>query len=203
MTLQSTAIPDPATEHDVDGNRSSMSDRFDSDPSSYTPGANEAESERDAMDQRFDDTSSAMPQSPVAGGHDIADDSPPPTHFVEIKLPPVVPTEAERPALPEEVKADTLAVPPKVEAAPAQASIPMPTPVPATAHHAPPKISLELPPDSDLVLVETAHQRAASPLPEEPEAPRPRRVRPPQVQTADGPLQLVETTHKESTPPGA
>jgi hypothetical protein len=78
-------------------------------------------------------------------------------------------------------------------------------PVMEPVHHAPelPKISLELPPDSDLVLVETVHERAAPPMPEEAEALRPRRVRPPRVEVADGPLQLVETTHKESTPPGA
>jgi hypothetical protein len=66
-----------------------------------------------------------------------------------------------------------------------------------------PKISLELPPDSDLVLVETTHQRAVPPVPEEAEVVRPHRVRPPRAAVADGPLQLVETTHKESTPPGA
>jgi hypothetical protein len=76
--------------------------------------------------------------------------------------------------------------------------------VPAAAPHAPapPKISLELPPDSDLVLVETSHQKAQTPMPEEPEAPRPRRVRPPRVEVTEGPLQLVETAHKEPTPPG-
>ena len=204
--LPSSAIRDPATEHDVDGNRSSMSDRFDTEPPSYTPGpiANDAQSERDSMDERFDAASPAMPQSPAAGGHDIADDdSPPPTHFVEIKLPTVAPTEAERPALPEESPMLTMATPPQVAAAPTPtpASVPVMGPV----HHAPalPKISLELPPDSDLVLVETTHQKAAPTTPEEAELVRPRRVRPPRVAVADGPLQLVETTHKESTPPGA
>jgi ribonuclease E len=204
--LPSSAIRDPATEHDADGNRSSMSDRFDSEPPSYAPApiANDAQSERDSMDERFDAASPAMPQSPAAGGHDIADDdSPPPTHFVEIKLPPVAPAEAERPALPEEAPVLTMAMPPQVAAAPTPT--PVPTPVMEPVHHAPalPKISLELPPDSDLVLVETIHQRAAPPMPEEAELVRPRRVRPPQVAVADGPLQLVETTHKESTPPGA
>jgi hypothetical protein len=206
MILPSSAIRDPATEHDVDGNRSSMSDRFDTEPPSYAPApiANDAETERDSMDERFDAGSPAMPQSPAAGGHEIADDdSPPPTHFVEIKLTPVVPAEAERPALPEESPALTMATPPQVAAAPTPT--PGLPPVMEPVHHAPaqPKISLELPPDSDLVLVETVHQKAVLPMPEEAEALRPRRVRPPRVEVADGPLQLVETTHKESTPPGA
>jgi hypothetical protein len=154
------------------------------------------------MGERFDAASPAMPQSPVAGGHDI-DDSPPPTHFVEIKLPPVAPAEAERPALPEESPVLTMPTPPQV--AVAQTPTPAPAPVMEPVHHAPalPKISLELPPDSDLVLVETIHQSAAPTMPEEAELVRPRRVRPPRVAVADGPLQLVETTHKESTPPGA
>jgi hypothetical protein len=122
---------------------------------------------------------------------------------VEIKLPSVAPAEAERPALPEEAPVLTMAMPPQVAAAPTLT--PAPTPVTEPAHHAPelPKISLELPPDSGLVLVETIHQSAAAPMPEEAEVVRPRRVRPPRVAVTDGPLQLVETTHKESTPPGA
>jgi hypothetical protein len=74
-------------------------------------------------------------------------------------------------------------------------------PEPIVARHAPeiPRISLELPPGSGLVLVETSH---AAPGPvEEPAQPRPHRVRPPRAQVADEPLQMVETTHKDSTPP--
>jgi hypothetical protein len=62
-----------------------------------------------------------------------------------------------------------------------------------------PKVSLELPPDSGLVLVETSH--AAPPSTDETEAPRPHRVRAPRVKIAEEPLQLVETQHKE--PPAA
>lgn len=52
-----------------------------------------------------------------------------------------------------------------------------------------------LPPDSDLVLVET--RAAAVPIEEpEPAVPRPRRVRPPRVTIPDEPLQLIET-HKQ------
>ena len=74
----------------------------------------------------------------------------------------------------------------------------------ATPRNAPelPRVSLDLPPESDLVLVETAHDRVApAQTQEEQEAPRPRRVRPPRVETAEEPLQMVETSHKDSTPP--
>ena len=74
-------------------------------------------------------------------------------------------------------------------------------PEPIVALNAPeiPRVSLELPPDSGLVLVETSH---AAPKPIEEEAqPHPHRARPPRVQVADEPLQMVETTHKDSTPP--
>ena len=58
-----------------------------------------------------------------------------------------------------------------------------------------PRVSLELPPESGLVLVETSH--AASAAESEPEAARPRRVRPPKVAAAEEPLQMVETQNKE------
>jgi ribonuclease E len=67
-----------------------------------------------------------------------------------------------------------------------------------------PKVSLELPPDSGLVLIETARERVAILEPDEPaEPPRARRVRPARVEARDEPLQLVETVHKDSTPPAA
>ncbi|HLX31100.1 MAG TPA: Rne/Rng family ribonuclease [Casimicrobiaceae bacterium] len=73
--------------------------------------------------------------------------------------------------------------------------------MPAAAEHSHdseidvPMPSLTLPPDSDLVLVET---RAATISSEEaePAVPRPRRVRPPRMAIPDEPLQLVET-HKQ------
>ncbi|HWZ72437.1 MAG TPA: Rne/Rng family ribonuclease [Casimicrobiaceae bacterium] len=177
-------------------------------PSSATPSAttmtHDAENERDSINEGLHTTSPAIAQVPRASGYEAPDDdSPPPTHFVEIKLPRVEPAEAQRPALPEESIAETMATLPHIEPAPTSAEAS--TPVSAAAHHAPalPKISLELPPDSDLVLVETSPQKAQAPMSEEPEAPRPRRVRPPRVEVTDGPLQLVETAHKEPTPPGA
>ena len=62
-----------------------------------------------------------------------------------------------------------------------------------------PRVALELPPESDLILVETTH--AAPTAAEEIEPSRAHRVRPPRVAVADEPLQLVETTNKDSTPP--
>jgi hypothetical protein len=162
----------------------------------------DAENERSSNNEGFNTTSAAMASGPVTGGNDAADDdSPPPTHFVEIKLPPVVP-EAQRPALPEESITETMATPARIEPAPTPTAAAVPALT--AAHHAPilPKISLELPPDSDLVMVETSHQKSQTPTPEEPQAPRPRRVRPPRIEVTEGPLQLVETAHKEPTPPG-
>jgi len=89
---------------------------------------------------------------------------------------------------------------PKPEPSLAEATPPAerPEPLPRNAPEIP-KVSLELPPDSGLVLVETSH--AAPSSTDEAEAPRPQRVRPPRVRIAEEPLQLVETQHKE--PPGA
>jgi hypothetical protein len=89
----------------------------------------------------------------------------------------------------------------EVAAMPADRVEPSQPPEPIVARNAPetPRVSLELPPDSGLVLVETSH---AAPKPIEEEAqPRPHRVRPPRAQVADEPLQIVETRHKDSTPP--
>jgi hypothetical protein len=67
-----------------------------------------------------------------------------------------------------------------------------------------PKVSLELPPDSGLVLIETARERVAMVEASEPaEPPRPRRVRPTRSEAREEPLQLIETVHKDPTPPAA
>jgi len=58
-----------------------------------------------------------------------------------------------------------------------------------------PGSGLALPPDSNLVLVETRFS-APSVEDEQPAAPRPRRTRPPRVTTPEEPLQMVET-HKQ------
>src|SRR5205823_2459510 len=87
---------------------------------------------------------------------------------------------------------------------PVPAHVPVSHAQPAMARNAPeiPRVSLELPPDSGLVLVETRRGQTASAKEDEADGPRPRRKRPPRVEIADEPLQLVET-HKESTPPAA
>ncbi len=65
-----------------------------------------------------------------------------------------------------------------------------------------PRVSLELPADSGLVLIETRNEHIATKVADEvAEAPRPRRARPPRVQVAEEPLQLVET--QKNTPPSA
>jgi hypothetical protein len=67
-----------------------------------------------------------------------------------------------------------------------------------------PKVSLELPPDSGLVLIETTRERVVFSESSEPAEPsRPRRVRPTRAETREEPLQLVETAHKDPTPPAA
>lgn len=67
-----------------------------------------------------------------------------------------------------------------------------------------PKVSLELPPDSGLVLIETARERVVVSESIDPaEPPRPRRVRPTRAETQEEPLQLVETVHKDPAPPAA
>jgi hypothetical protein len=60
-----------------------------------------------------------------------------------------------------------------------------------------PPISMALPADSGLVMVETAHTAVA---PDEAPVAHARRVRPPRTVIADEPLQMVETTHKDLPP---
>jgi hypothetical protein len=78
--------------------------------------------------------------------------------------------------------------PPRVDAVDAHRQAP--------DRHDEPVTALGLPSGSDLVLVET---RFAATTIEEPEAPRPRRARPPRVPIPDEPLQMVET-HKHDNP---
>ena len=84
--------------------------------------------------------------------------------------------------------------PPRVEDVPVE-SIPIAVP-PAEAFRPPPPqplpaIAATLPPDSGLELVETRFNAPA--VDEMPEAPRPKRVRPPRVEVASEPLEIVET----------
>jgi len=110
--------------------------------------------------------------------------------------------EAAAPAMPavlepapesEIVRVEPQGVPPAPVVKPAEATA-MPRNAPEI-----PRVALELPPDSGLILVETTH--VAPTAAEETEPSRVRRVRPPRVAIADEPLQMVETTNKDSTPP--
>jgi len=63
-----------------------------------------------------------------------------------------------------------------------------------------PPMSLTLPPDSGLVLIETAHAAGEATHEMAPEPARPKRVRPPRLELAAEPLEIVET-RKEGAPP--
>jgi hypothetical protein len=98
----------------------------------------------------------------------------------------------------------------RIESRPAPRFEPRPSVAPAPVPEAPtprdapelPRVSLELPPESDLVLVETSHDRVQPGQAQaEADAPRARRARPPRADTPEEPLQMVETSHKDSTPP--
>ena len=75
-------------------------------------------------------------------------------------------------------------------------------PIVTRPHNLPdiPPVSLELPPESGLVLIETRHRGVA--VVEEVVQPRPKRTRPPRVASVDEPLELVET-RKDPAPPAA
>jgi len=70
-----------------------------------------------------------------------------------------------------------------------------PAPIPRNAPDIP-RVALELPTGSDLVLVETS-RAATRAEPPESETPRAHRVRPPRPEVKDEPLEMVETTRKE------
>ena len=63
-----------------------------------------------------------------------------------------------------------------------------------------PPVSLTLPPDSGLELVETKFKAAPMAEPEQPAAAGPRRVRPPKVAVVEEPLQIVETQRTQLPP---
>ena len=107
----------------------------------------------------------------------------------------------ERPAAePREETAEPMAA--SVEVAPqpvAMTPIVVPQAAPTPPVVASPQISLELPPDSNLVLVETRHP---APMPgDEQQMAKPKRVRPPRVEIVSEPLEIVET--RKETPPAA
>ena len=75
--------------------------------------------------------------------------------------------------------------------------MPAPLPTASAAERVP--VQLTLPPDSDLVMVETHASMPRAEI-EEPEVPRTRRVRPTRTVTADEPLQMVETRKDQAGP---
>ena len=77
---------------------------------------------------------------------------------------------------------------------------PRPTAKPPRPIEALPPVSMSLPADSGLELVETRSKGTFVPEPEAPAPAGPRRVRPPRVVIEDEPLQIVET-RKEGPPP--
>ncbi len=84
--------------------------------------------------------------------------------------------------------APVVVVPPVAVAPPVIEAAPVVTPRPVVV----PPVQLTLPADSDLVLIETSH-KAPAPMVDEQAVPRPRRVRPPRVEIASEPLEIVET----------
>lgn len=123
---------------------------------------------------------------PTAAIPNAEQSAPPVMHEAERAETASIPTsEVTRAATP------PVAIPVPEAVAPAPARTPTPVLVPS--------IPLALPPDSDLVLVETS-RHAPTPIIDAIEPPRPKRVRPPKVEVASETLEIVET-RKE--PPAA
>ena len=89
---------------------------------------------------------------------------------------------------------------PSPPAAPIMSS-PQEVPTPRNLPEIPP-VTSALPPDSSLVLVETRHSAPPSDNDATAETSRPKRARPPRVEIAAEPLEMVETQHKDATTPG-
>src|ERR1022692_220462 len=208
MILPSSAMPTQSLVYDAQNEGDSRNEGLNTTSTEMAPHEHELDSERTMPNERFDIASHPIgPQSMTSAPDGDDDDSPPPTHFVEIKLPPAAPAHAERPAQPEESTAYSTTTAERAEPAPkavwtaelepAAAQVSVPIALPPASQPELPKISLELPPDSNLVLVETARHQSDAPTSDQPETARPRRVRPPRVEVKDEPLQLVETAHKD------
>jgi ribonuclease E len=173
-------------------------------------GASGEQRQREQREERAQSSPPAQPAAPATAASPATVASPMSATSLEDTIPnawtPVVP--AAEPVQPKE-NADVAAAPsqssavlppltPMVDIQPAPVSIAEP----ALPRNAPeiPRVSLELPPESDLVLVETSHERVGTEA-EEAEMPRRGRVRPPRVEVHDEPLEMVETTRKDSIPP--
>ncbi|HEY5365476.1 MAG TPA: Rne/Rng family ribonuclease [Casimicrobiaceae bacterium] len=138
----------------------------------------------------------AAPQSQVSSRHDAPDAGPATAAHASVKAPEVVVrspdahprAEVAPPSQPQPAAAKHLQVVPEAR---------MPAPAPARQVFEP--VQLALPANSSLQLVETRHP-APSAASDESEAPRQKRVRPPRVEAASEPLQLVETHKGPPTP---
>ena len=125
----------------------------------------------------------------------------------EAALPPAAAVEAapvaEAPRIAE--AAPVAEAPPVAEAmpvaAPPRAERRPEAPAPRRAIPDLPPVTLELPPESGLVLVETSHRAETAPEAEPSLPAGPRRARRPRSQLVDEPLQIVET--RKDAPPAA
>ncbi len=143
------------------------------------------------------DDSPVTPHAEVpATPHREARATPPVETPTDAATAPIAPAEVETPAPSPVTRAPAK---PRVPAGPAAASVTSHPPAKAdvaTQRFEP--VTLALPPDSGLELVETRHA-ASPPVAEEAPAPRPRRARLNRVETASEPLEMVET-RKDSPP---
>ncbi|MDH5285754.1 MAG: Rne/Rng family ribonuclease [Betaproteobacteria bacterium] len=122
----------------------------------------------------------------------------------------VEPESVERIARPVPRVPERAPVPPVAEAPIDVAAVePAPAPRAAPPERARPKnlpelppVTMELPPESGLELVQTKRHEAP-PAEDAPQEPLPRRVRPPRPVVAEEPLQIVETKHGEGQAPSA
>ena len=120
------------------------------------------------------------------------------THLPAQNAEPSTPraSELERVSAPPTQEAAAFTPPPAVPEIPAVATR---TPRPIEA---PPPVSMALPADSGLEMIETRAKGASMSDPEVAPPAGPRRVRPPRVVVADEPLQIVETRKDSAPPPG-
>jgi hypothetical protein len=123
----------------------------------------------------------------------------PPVQAIE---PPraIAPAEVERVIAPVEIERVVAPVAAPAAVAPEPIVQPRPAAPPPRPVEALPRVSITLPADSSLELVETRSKATLMPEPEPAMPAGPRRVRPPRVVIAEEPLQIVET-HKEGQPP--
>jgi ribonuclease E len=153
--------------------------------SAATPATRESD---DVSVDTFTAPNSAVPSTPSPVSPEFADTRPPTEAAVDVtstahtEPSPITPTTAAPSAGPEH-----------------RASLPEEPTTPRNLPEIPP-VTSELPPDSSLVLVETRHGALIRGDEEIAETPRPKRMRPPRVEIADEPLEMVET-HKDA-PPG-